>query len=149
MEIQQDQAGLVFSGQLQGDAALHGDQQGDLRPAGHDPFDQLYVRRVVLHIQHGALPARERRRDHRGRQRLRRLFCWRVDHRELHPKRAPHARLARRAGLATHRFHQLLGEGQTQPSALDVRLLGAESLERREQPSQIVLGDPDARICDH
>jgi len=149
MEIQQDQARRVLPGQLQGDTALHGDDQGDLRATGHDPLDQLHVRHVVLHIQHGARTGRDRRRCHGGRQRVLRALSWCVGQWQLHPKRAPHTRLARHTDLASHRFHQLLGDGQTQPRALHVRLLGAESLEWQEQPSQIVLGDPDAGICDH
>ena len=44
-----------------------------------------------------------------------------------------------------HRLGQSPGEGESDPRALDVRLLGAEALERREEQVQ-VLG-PDPRPC--
>ncbi len=43
----------------------------------------------------------------------------------------------------------MLGEGEPKAGALDVGLLGTETLERREEPGEVGSGDADTCVGDH
>ena len=113
-----------------------------------DPFDQPEVGGVVLDVQEGG-PGPP---GHSGEVCClsgRLVSGFRAGrYGQIHPERAPCAHFAFDSQASRHGLHQGLGQGQPQPGALDLGLLGVQAIERREQAPDLVGGDAAALVFD-
>ena len=130
--VEHDEVGMMLARELQRQAALHRRQEVDLRPHREHLLHQTDGREVVLDIEDGAL-----KREHGDRDqllatdaRLRR----RRRSRELDPEGAAHAGLALDTDAAVHPLDELAREREPEPGSRHRRALGAEPLERLEEP---------------
>ena len=137
----------MLARQRQPEPPLHGGDEADRGLLGQDALHEPQVRRVVLDVEDRA-PARgvARRRRARRVQAGARVGRHRLG--QLDPEEAAPALRVVETDGAAHRLHEPLGEREPEPGALDGTRLGAEAVERREEPRAPVVRNARARVGD-
>ena len=153
MQIEQDRVRLVQARQLERETALHRRNQLDVAARARMRCTSVRFEQIVLDVENLALaaaragrrsrPASVSRLERRGA----RAGSSALGSSTQNVLPAPTRRLD--ADRAAHRFGEPLRQRESEARALDARLLGAEAIERREQPRHLVGGNSGPGVRDH
>ena len=148
VQVEQDQCGPVFPGQIQAQAALHGGKEPHFGSMGEETLDELEIRKVVFDVEDdlGFLGRVQVDLVGEGRACPRDPVHRAVRLRQFDPEGAPPAHGALDPQRAPHRLAQALGERQAEPGSLDPRLLDPQTLEGSEDQLQLFRCDAGAGI---
>ena len=151
LEIQEDQAGAVLPCLLQAGGTGARRQELPVRPlARRHHLHQLQVGGVVLDAEQGDVAFR---RGILGKGKRQDAGCFGdlgrgMAEGQLDPEAAAPTRFTFHSDAAAERLHEPPRDRQPQSRAFDFAVLMVQTLERGEQPGNVVGGDSEAGIAD-